>query len=325
MMVKIVPIELNSPFPEGTVNSFLVIGNTISLIDTGNPGKESFEQLKTGLHNLGFDIKDIDHIVLTHMHIDHAGGVQLLQNAADLPVYVHENAYPSIFGGFQEFRRTEDFYINFLIKCGAQSIQEILQQKYRENNWRNVRFLKEGDTVPLGGEKFKVLHVPGHSQTDIILWNGETGDALMGDHLLQPFSVNAFIEPPHQGKKERPRPLLQYRNSLDRISKLPLRTMYPGHGEIYQNHVLLAKTRLADQERRCDQILNILSEGGKSIMEISQIMYPRLKNFSIFLGLSQIQGHLDLLESRQQVSAENRGNMWIYRTVNKEMEKQCQC
>jgi glyoxylase-like metal-dependent hydrolase (beta-lactamase superfamily II) len=324
-VVKIVPIELNSPFPEGTVNTYLVIGNSLSLIDTGNPGQESFKQLKSALHNLGYDVKDIDQIILTHIHVDHIGGVTRLQAEADIPIFVHELAYPSIFGGIQEFQRTESFYIDFLKKSGAVSIQDILQQSYHEKYWQNVTFLKDGDVVPLGGTNFNVFHVPGHSQTDIILWNSETGDAFMGDHLLKPFSVNAFVEPPVPCNIERPKPLLQYRNSLERVSRLPLKTIYPGHGEIYHDHLSLIITRMEEQERRCDQILCILSEREKSIMEISQEMYPRLKGFSIFLGLSQIQGHLDLLESRNQVFAESRGHVLMYHTVSKDIKSTCQC
>lgn len=75
--MRIVPLELDTHFAEGTVNAFLAIGDKVSLIDTGNPGKESFQQLKQKLHIHGFDFKDLDSVVLTHLHVDHAGGCSL--------------------------------------------------------------------------------------------------------------------------------------------------------------------------------------------------------------------------------------------------------
>lgn len=302
--MRIVPLELETHFAEGTVNAFLAIGETVSLIDTGNPGKTSFHQLKQKLHTHGVDVKDIDSIILTHMHVDHAGGVPSIQAETEIPVFVHELAAPLLYGGINEFTKSEAFFDRFLKECGADPKQHIVKRSFNEENWQRVSFLKDGDIVPIAGVRFEVVHVPGHSQTDILLWDAQTGDTFAGDHLLKAFSINAFIEPPLPGEAERPKPLLQYRESLERISRLPLKKIYPGHGEQFEDHLSLIKLRLKEQEKRCSQICEILSDGKKSIFEICEKMYPRLKGQAIFLGLSQIQGHLDLLEVRNQVSVE---------------------
>lgn len=310
--MRIVPIELETHFAEGTVNAFLAIGETISLIDTGNPGKEAFKQLKEKLHNQGVQLQDLDSIILTHTHVDHAGGVPYIQEEVDVPVFVHELARPFLEGGIDEFNRNEAFFRQFLEECGADPEKHIITRRYQKENWRAVSFVRDGDVVQIGGTGFKAIHVPGHSQLDLLFWNPQTGGAFAGDHLLKAFSINAFIEPPLPGEIRRPTPLLQYRDSLQRISKLPIKIMYPGHGEIFENHVSLIDFRLNEQENRCSQILAILSDGKKNIFEICGKMYPRLSGQSIFLGLSQIQGHLDLLESRNQVDSEKNGKVILY-------------
>ncbi|MEH7334455.1 MBL fold metallo-hydrolase [Neobacillus drentensis] len=310
-MVKIVPLELETHFAEGTVNAFLAIGETVTLIDTGNPGKESFQKLKSNLHNYGVTLKDIDQIVLTHIHIDHAGAIPHIQAEIDIPIFVHEQAKDSINVDVNEFERVQKFFNNFIESCGADPFEHIIQRRFREEKWRNVSFLNEGDEIHLGGHRFELVHVPGHSQCDILLWNPETGDALAGDHLIKAFSVNAFIEPPNSGENVRPKPLLQYRNSLEKVSRLPLTMIYPGHGEAFSEHLSLIKTRLQEQEKRCDQIIQILRSGEKTIFEICSEMYPRLHGRTVFLGLSQIQGHLDLLEERQLVRYEQKGSIVI--------------
>lgn len=312
-IIKIVPLELETHFAEGTVNTFLAIGETVTLIDTGNPGKEAFQQLKEKLHKHDIALKDIDHIVLTHIHIDHAGGIPHIQEEIDVPIYVHEQAKDLININKNQFERNQHFFHQFLESCGADPLNHMFQRRFKEENWRNLTYLSEGNIVPIAGQEFKVVHVPGHSQSDILLWNAETGDAFAGDHLIKAFSVNAFIEPPTPSEMSRPKPLLQYRESLEKVRQLPLEMIYPGHGETFNDHQSLIKLRLFEQEKRCHQIVEILRNGEKCIYEICKEMYPKLKGRTIFLGLSQIQGHLDLLEFRNQVVWEQKGRLIRYR------------
>jgi glyoxylase-like metal-dependent hydrolase (beta-lactamase superfamily II) len=241
--------------------------------------------------------------------------VSEIQQKAELPVYVHENAEYAITGGINEFNRSNEFFHSFMEQCGALPVDHQPRRKYKEEIWRNVNYVRDGDTVPIAGKKFEVLFVPGHSQTDILLWDPQTGDTLAGDHLIADFSVNAFIEPPAPGVQERPNSLLQYRRSLEKIKNLPLGTLYPGHGEAFTNHADLIDKRFAEQENRCLQIHNVLQTGEKNVYELCQIIYPRLQGSLVFLGLSQIQGHLDLMESRHQVKSTNKGPVCYYKLI----------
>lgn len=301
-MLKIIPLVLNTEFAEGTVNAYLVIEDSITLIDTGNPGKEAFNQLKEKLKNNRVMLSDIDRIILTHSHVDHAGGISYIQKETDIPIYVHENAKPFLTDGLAEYEKGEAFFYDFFKESGADINQHRTKRLYRPLGWRNVHYLKDGENIDIAGKLFHVVHVPGHSQQDIVLWREKTGEAFIGDHLINDFSVNAFIEPPLPGDKVRPHPLLQYRSSLNKVRKLPLNMCYPGHGKLFYNHQELIDRRIAEQEKRCDHIMGILAEKERTIYEISQLMYPRLKKRAVYLGLSQVQGHMDLLVERKYVS-----------------------
>lgn len=291
------------------------MGETATLIDTGNPGEKSFYQLKSLLNENNLSFKDFDHIIVTHMHTDHCGGVSLIQQEAPLPVYVHELARPAITGGEAEFNRINHFFNDFIKECGADPGVHQHARKYKEENWQNVHYINEGDEVYIGGRPYSVLHVPGHSQTDILLIDEEQGITFVGDHIIPELAVNAFIEPPVPGKSHRPAPLIQYRESLIRSKGRQLGKCYSGHGKPFKQHIELIDKRLTQQDARCQQIRQVLKERDKNVYEICQEVYPHLKGGIVFLGLSQIQGHLDLIEARNEVMKEERNSITYYKLI----------
>jgi len=106
----------------------------------------------------------IEKILLTHGHIDHAGGAAELRDALGVQIEgPHED---------------DLFLLNDLPKNGA---------KYGMADCRSVvpdRWLKDGDEVMVAGLKFSILHAPGHSPGSVVLFNDENRFALMGDVLF---------------------------------------------------------------------------------------------------------------------------------------------
>jgi glyoxylase-like metal-dependent hydrolase (beta-lactamase superfamily II) len=107
----------------------------------------------------------IEKILLTHGHIDHAGGAAELRDALGVQI---------------EGPHVDDlFLLNDLPQSGA---------KYGMVDARSVvpdRWLNEGDEVMVAGLKFSILHAPGHSPGSVVLFNDENRFALMGDVLFQ--------------------------------------------------------------------------------------------------------------------------------------------
>jgi hydroxyacylglutathione hydrolase len=107
----------------------------------------------------------IEKILLTHGHIDHAGGAAELRDALGVKI--------------EGPHRDDLFLLNDLPKSGA---------KYGMADARTVepgRWLEEGDEVSVAGLKFAVLHAPGHSPGSVVFFNDENRFALMGDVLFQ--------------------------------------------------------------------------------------------------------------------------------------------
>lgn len=107
----------------------------------------------------------IENILLTHGHIDHAGGADQLR----------EELGVKIFGP----HKGDEFLLNDLVAFGARfgmkGVRPVVPDKW----------LEEGDTVEIAGMSFAVLHAPGHSLGSVVFFSAEQRFALMGDVLFK--------------------------------------------------------------------------------------------------------------------------------------------
>ena len=73
--------------PLGGVNAFLIDSDGLTLIDTGFPS--SPEKILEAVQAMGRDVTDIRHILVTHCHPDHAGGLAALKRQTGAHAYMH--------------------------------------------------------------------------------------------------------------------------------------------------------------------------------------------------------------------------------------------
>jgi glyoxylase-like metal-dependent hydrolase (beta-lactamase superfamily II) len=131
-----------------------------------DPGGE-VERILDAAAKLGVTVEQI---LLTHGHIDHAGGAAALREALGRP----EKPVPVI--GPDERDR---FLLEGLEKQG---------REYGIAGVRNVepdRWLVEGDTVDVAGHVFDVLHCPGHTPGHVVFHSKADRFALVGDVLFR--------------------------------------------------------------------------------------------------------------------------------------------
>ena len=85
----------NNLLPEHGISLYIETNNTKLLFDTGQSGK--FIQ---NADTMGISLQDVDMVILSHGHYDHAGGLSsFLKYNAKAPVFLHKNAFGQHFHG----------------------------------------------------------------------------------------------------------------------------------------------------------------------------------------------------------------------------------
>ena len=107
----------------------------------------------------------IEKILLTHAHIDHAGGTAELARELKLPI--------------EGPHKEDEFWIQGL-PMQAQMFGFPSPEIFTPDRWLN-----DGETVTVGNQTLNVLHCPGHTPGHVVFHHPESALALVGDVLFQ--------------------------------------------------------------------------------------------------------------------------------------------
>ena len=289
-------IVIPTPFAVGDVNAFLIKGDTLSLVDAGPKTPEAFEALQQGIKEAGYAFNDIEQVILTHHHPDHAGWIDAFDNAKVLG-HVYNDLWLKRDEAF--FRYHDAFYLDCLIEEGVpeQYLGWVKKMK-RSTALMGERpldsMLAEGDALP-GHPGWTVMETPGHAQSHIVLWDEENRTMIGGDLVLGKVSSNPLIEPPLDPAQGRPHSLLQYNESLKRILTLPVDIIYTGHGNEVRNAHELIESRLVKQRERALKVLAMMNDGSRTIFELTRELFPAVYEKELGLTLSETIGQTDYL------------------------------
>jgi len=154
---------------------FVLTGPEPTLIEAA-PGADG--PIVTGaLSRLGIGPDDLAHIVVTHVHLDHAGGAgALLERYPSATVWVHERGAPHLVDPTRLLAITARTY-------GDARMRSLYGETVPCDADR-VRTVAGGDAIAIGaGRSLAVIHTPGHASHHIALHDDVTGAMFTGEAI----------------------------------------------------------------------------------------------------------------------------------------------
>ncbi|HEC88619.1 MAG TPA: MBL fold metallo-hydrolase [Thermoplasmata archaeon] len=185
-------------------NVYLIKGDKNALIDTGT-GFYSEHLIKKLSEEIGTN--DLEYVILTHEHFDHCGGVKSIKETFPAKICIHKNGAEVIEKGMKwsaEFFNTVQPAVNVEMK------------------------LEDGTQIDLGEVLLKILYTPGHSKGGICIYEEESKSLFSGDTI---FANGGIGRTDFYGGNR-----IELINSIKKISDLPVKNLYPGHGDFVEGN-----------------------------------------------------------------------------------------
>ncbi len=307
----------------GPINLYLAEGDKLTLIDTGPKDPETLPTLRARLAERGLAFKDIRRIVVTHGHVDHFGLAAQIVAESGARVYSHPRNFWWVTDFEHEWARRYDFYHALFAQSGAPLAfaDAVVQGMRRFTRYadaipaENFVPLNDGDTLTLNGDAWRVIYAPGHQSGLIVLYDPKTRTLLSNDCLLLDVSSNPVVEPPLHDEAERPRMLVDYLATFEKIARLDVRVALPGHGEPIEDVRGLIAARVAFHRARAARIEQAIAAGATTAFELSNLLFPNMKSVDVFLAMSEVIGHLDVLEAEKRIRREQNNGLVRYLAV----------
>ncbi|WEG14363.1 MBL fold metallo-hydrolase [Pullulanibacillus sp. KACC 23026] len=316
-------IELTTPFAVGPVNVYLIKKEKeLLLVDAGVNTETAWQELTKGLQQFGWAPECITAIFLTHHHPDHTG---LVSRMPHCPLYAHPKAVPWLTRDEAFFERYEAYFRHKAKEMGVPA--DLIHYIPAVNDYVKfsgarpiVQTVTPKDRLP-HFEDWGIMETLGHAQSHYSLLREADGLFVAGDAILERVTSNALMEPPFQEGEPAPRPLIQYRETLQKSMALPIRQVLPGHGKPFEFTTSLISRKLRGQERRRATILSMISDEGATTFELAKHYFPDVYLSQMDLVLSEIQGHLEWLEADGMIRGKRTEEAVIRYFVNQHVFK----
>lgn len=297
----LVPLLLPTPYPVGPVWVYLLPDDPVTLVDTGPATAAAWQSLKSQLARHGFEPQHIRRVLLTHGHHDHMGLARRLQ-ALGATVWAHPAD-----GNNLALRRHYPELLQVLRSLGVGPGRRLLMALglwALDRTSRPVKVfcpLQDGQELPARAGPLRVHHLAGHSPGHVAFELVGEGVWLSGDVLLVGITPNAVLEPDPRNPLMPYPALATYRATLRRLAQDPPMALLPGHGPAITHVREAAQETLGKQELRSRQVLQALGTQPQTLASLLSRLHPQARGLGLFLGYSDLYGHLLLLEEQGQV------------------------
>lgn len=180
-------IDLRFQGEPGAIAAYLLAdGDDLALVETGPTS--SLDSLLAGVRTTGHDPERIRQLILTHIHLDHAGAAgSLARRLPQAQVLVHPVGAPHLIDPSKLISSATRIYGDDMDRLWGEMLPVPGER---------VTELEDGATVRAGGRALRALHTPGHASHHIAFHDPSDGLVFAGDVAGVRLEGAAYVRPP---------------------------------------------------------------------------------------------------------------------------------
>jgi len=216
---RIVTIDLNFQNKSQAIASYLIRHHDEAVLIESGPGS-TLSSLEAGLAKEGLSPRDITHVLLTHIHLDHAGAAGWLSRQG-AQIYVHPNGAPHLLNPEKLIASASRIYGDRMKELWGEFLPVEQSQ---------LKVPRDGGEIVIGDLRFTAVNTPGHAEHhyaylfEDICFSGDVGGVRIPGFAY----LRAPMPPPelHFGR---------WHESLARLRSLKFSRIAPTHFGIYED------------------------------------------------------------------------------------------
>jgi len=248
------------------MNTYLIKDKVTCLIDTS--AEPIPTTLLNGFQQIGMQIKQLDYILITHIHYEHIRSLpylkeqvphcQILTSPWNAEYLAHfelntKKAFQKCESELKSIPGLFEFYHTLFNSIPAIQVDGILT---------------EGDGVSLGELSLEVIDTAGHCADEISFYCPQkhalfSGDFIIGEDLETWIATNPIISNYGGNRKV-------YINNLQKIASIQdkIKVIYPAHGPVIQDPPTKIQWLQSIKDRASQKVLALLQDAPKTLSEL---------------------------------------------------------
>ena len=216
---RILTIDLNFQNKPQAIASYLIRHNNGAVLIESGPGS-TLPALETALARENLSSHDITHVLLTHIHLDHAGAAGWLPRQG-AQIYVHPNGAPHLLNPEKLIASATRIY--------GERMNE-LWGEFLPVEQNQLKVPKDAEEIVIGNLRFAAINTPGHAEHhysylfEDVCFSGDVGGVRIPGYSY----LRAPMPPPelHFGR---------WFESISRLRKEKFTRIAPTHFGIYDD------------------------------------------------------------------------------------------
>lgn len=280
-----------------------------TLVDCGWKADDVLSALHAALAECKLTLKNVQRLLITHVHFDHYGLAGTLLRAGLPELIMHENDW-AFARDYLGDPAALDAMADAWISRNGLHFDAVLDDEIQHNRTE----VAEPTSLAADGARIgrlRAVWTPGHTAGHLCYVDSRSGMMLTGDHVLDPITPHVGVWHEHRGD-----PLGDYIASLEKVKAIGATGVLPAHGEPFPDLGRRVDELLAHEQTRERQVLERLASAGTtSAADIARALpwtrknrtFTELSDAHQQFAVAETIAHLEHLRLRLRVKRDTSG------------------